>query len=42
MESINSLSVGSDAYFYIDSQGVFLYGFPQQSKLLSLQFTHYH
>jgi hypothetical protein len=27
MESINSLSVSSDAYFYIDSQGEFLYGF---------------
>ena len=42
MESNNSLSVSSDAYFYIDSQGEFLYGFPQQSKPLSLHFTHYH
>jgi hypothetical protein len=41
MESNNSLSVSSDAYFYIDSQGEFLYGFPQQSKPLSLHFTHY-
>ena len=42
MEFINSLSIGSDAFFYIDSQGLFLYGFPQQSKPLSLQFTYYH
>ncbi len=42
IESIYSLSVGSEVYFYIDSQGLLLYGFSQQSKPLSLQFTYYH
>ena len=39
---MNSLSVGSEVYFYIDSQGLLLYGFSQQRKPLSLQFTYYH
>jgi len=32
----------SDAYSYIDTQGEFLYCFPQQSKLLSPHLTHYY
>jgi len=34
MESNNSLFVGSDAYFYIDSQGEFLYGFSPAKQAL--------
>jgi len=34
MESINSLSAGSAAYFYIDFQGEFLYGFSPTKQAL--------
>ena len=42
MESINRLSAGSDAYFYIDFQGEFIYGFSPAKQALSLHFTDYH
>jgi hypothetical protein len=36
MESVNSFSVGSDAYLHIDSQGEFLYGFsPAKQDLIT-------
>jgi hypothetical protein len=34
MESINSLSAGSAAYFYIDFQREFLYGFSPTKQAL--------
>lgn len=34
MESINSLSVGTEAYLHIDSQGEFLYGFSPAKQAL--------
>jgi hypothetical protein len=34
LDLINSLSVGSDAYFYIDFQGEFFYGFSPTKQAL--------